>query len=244
MESLKGKVAVITGANQGIGKGFAQALAAEGCRLAICARNADKLTAVADELASAGVEVFAEAADVSRESQVQSFFSGALETFGRIDLLINNAGNFDGGRVDEVSLEAWNNVIGACLTGAFLCTREAFAAMVKQGGGGRILNIGSISAQRPRERNAPYAAAKFGVWGLTQATAIDGRPFGIACSCLHPGNVRVERRQESDLESDEEPMMETETIVEAGLAMLKVPPHVNFLEAIVLPNDQLYLGRG
>lgn len=244
MESLKGKVAVITGANQGIGKGFAKALAAEGCRLALCARNAEKLDGVARELTASGTEVFAQAADVSNESQVKSFFAGALEKFGRIEMLINNAGNFDGGRVDRVGLDAWNNVIGACLTGAFLCTREAFAAMVAQGDGGRILNIGSISAQRPREESAPYAAAKFGVWGLTQATAIDGRPFGIACSCLHPGNVRVERRKESELESDTEPMMETETIVEAGLVMLKVPPHVNFLEAIVLPNDQLYLGRG
>ena len=115
---------------------------------------------------------------------------------------------------------------------------------MKEQGGGRILNIGSISAQRSRKGSAAYTASKFGVWGLTQSIALDGREFGIVCSCLHPGNVRVERRQESDLESDVEPMMETETIVEAAMAMLSVPPHVNFLEAIVLPNDQLYLGRG
>ena len=243
MESLKGKVVAITGANQGIGKGLAFALAEQGCRLAICARNQDKLEAVAEELASQGVEVLAVPTDVSDESRVAGFFQKIDEAYGRIDILINNAGAFDGGRLDEVSLDAWNNVIGACLTGAFLCSREAFARM-KESGGGRILNIGSISAQRPREGSAPYASAKFGVWGLTQATAIDGRPFGIACSCLHPGNVNVERRDESDAESDREPMMETETIVEAAVAMLSVPPHVNFLEAIVLPNDQLYLGRG
>ncbi len=243
MESLAGKVAVVTGANQGIGKGIAGALARAGCRLAICARNADKLRAFETELNAAGVDVLAQRVDVSVEGDVLAFFDAIRERFGRVDILVNNAGNFDGGRIDTVSLDAWNNVLGACLTGAFLCSRSAFALM-KDHGGGRILNIGSISAQRPREGSAPYASAKFGVWGLTQATAIDGRPFGITCSCLHPGNVRVERRQGSDLDSDDEPMMETETIVDAALAMLAVPAHVNFLEAIVLPAEQLYLGRG
>jgi NAD(P)-dependent dehydrogenase (short-subunit alcohol dehydrogenase family) len=158
---------------------------------------------------------------------------------------VNNAGAFDGGRLDEVSFAAWNTVIGACLTGTFLCSREAFRIMKDQNGdGGRILNIGSISAQRPREGSTPYAAAKFGVWGMTQAIAIDGRPFNILCSCLHPGNVRVERREDSGERSDEEPMMSTQTIAAAALAMVTLPKDVNFLEAIVLPRDQLYLGRG
>jgi NAD(P)-dependent dehydrogenase (short-subunit alcohol dehydrogenase family) len=109
---------------------------------------------------------------------------------------------------------------------------------------GRILNIGSISAQRPREQAAPYAAAKFGVWGLTQAIALDGRPHGIVCSCLHPGNVLVERRTATTLDSDAEPMMSVDTIAQAALAMLTLPPDVNFLEAIVLPRDQDYLARG
>ena len=170
-------------------------------------------------------------------------FEQVAAEFGRVDILVNNAGAFDGGRIDEVSLEAWNNVIGACLTGSFLCSRAAFALMKEQGGG-QILNIGSISAQRPRENSTPYASAKFGVWGLTQATAIDGRPFGIKCSCLHPGNVRVERRIDTGDDSDDEPMMEMETIASAALAMLTLPPDVNFLEAIILPTDQLYLGRG
>ena len=227
MESLTGQVAVITGANQGIGKGIARELADQGCRLVLCARNEEKLRAVAEEISASGTDVLAQRADVSVEADVAALFDATRERFGRVDILVNNAGNFDGGRVDKVSLGAWNNVIGACLTGAFLCSRSAFA-MMKESGGGRILNIGSISAQRPRDGSAPYAAAKFGVWGLTQAIAIDGRPFGINCSCLHPGNVRVERRQETDLESDTEPMMETETIVEAALAMLTVPQHVNF----------------
>jgi NAD(P)-dependent dehydrogenase (short-subunit alcohol dehydrogenase family) len=115
---------------------------------------------------------------------------------------------------------------------------------MKQQGGGRILNIGSISAQRPRENSAPYAAAKFGVWGLTQALALDGRPHGIVCSCLHPGNVLVERRSESGQQSDAEPMMSIDSIAEAALAMISLPADVNFLEAIVLPVGQDYLGRG
>jgi NAD(P)-dependent dehydrogenase (short-subunit alcohol dehydrogenase family) len=243
MPKLDGKVAVVTGANQGIGKGIARAFAAEGCRLAICARNAAKLDATAAELRAEGATVLARQTDVTDEQQVADLIAAALRQFGRIDLLVNNAGAFDGGRIDEVSLDGWNNVIGACLTGTFLCSRAVFPIM-KAAGGGRIINIGSISAQRPRDGSAPYAAAKFGVWGLTQAIALDGRPFGITCSCLHPGNVLVERRADSGKTSDDEPMMSTETIAEVALTMATLPPHVNMLEAIVLPTEQLYLGRG
>lgn len=243
MGKLDGQVCVITGANQGIGAGLARRFLREGARLAVCARNATKLASVAEELRSAGGDVFAQPVDVSQEDQVDRFFAGLLEHFGRIDVLVNNAGAFDGGPPDELTLAAWNNVIGSCLTGTFLCSRRAFAQM-KQQGGGRILNIGSISAQRPRENSVPYAAAKFGVWGLTQALALDGRPHGIVCSCLHPGNVLVERRSESGQPSDAEPMMSIDSIAEAALAMISLPPDVNFLEAIVLPARQDYLGRG
>ena len=242
-KQLDDKVAVVSGGNGGIGKGIAQALAEEGYHLAICGRNLEKLSAAAGELEDHGADVLAKQVNVADESEVAEFFEAVMKRFGRVDILVNNAGNFDGGRVDEISLAAWNNVIGACLTGAFLCSRAAFSIMKNQGGG-RILNIGSISAQRPREGSAPYTAAKFGVWGLTQAIALDGRPFNILCSCLHPGNVMVERRQSTGLASDEEPMMNVETIAKAALAMLTMPPDVNFLEAIVLPKDQLYLGRG
>lgn len=243
MPRLDGKVAVITGANQGIGKGIARAFAAEGCRLALCARNGEKLEDAAAELRALGATVLSQSVDVTDEPAVEAFFDAVVQKFQQVDILVNNAGAFDGGPFDELTLHAWNNVIGACLTGTFLCSRRAFALM-KQRGGGRIINIGSISAQRPREGGAPYAAAKFGVWGLTQAIALDGRAFGIACSCLHPGNVRVERRVESGLASDEEPMMSVETIAEVALAMVTLPPHVNMLETIVLPVGQDYLGRG
>ncbi len=243
MEQLAGKIAVVTGANQGIGKGIAEALAQAGCRLAICARNQQKLETTAAQFREQGFEVVTQSADVGYESEVDAFFETVMQQYGGVDILINNAGNFDGGRLDQVTFDGWNNVIGACLTGAFLCSRAAFTIM-KDNGGGRILNIGSISAQRPRNGSAPYAAAKFGVWGLTQAIALDGREFGITCSCLHPGNVLVERRTDTGADSDEEPMMSIECISRAAISMLTLPPDVNFLEAIVLPRDQLYLGRG
>jgi NAD(P)-dependent dehydrogenase (short-subunit alcohol dehydrogenase family) len=243
MRRLEGKVVVITGGNQGIGKGIAKVCAAEGARLALCARNAAKLTVTAEELRAGGAEVLERPVDVGQEAAVETFFKEVMNRFGRVDILVNNAGNFDAGRIDNLTLAAWNNVIGACLTGAFLCSRAAFRIMKPQGGG-RILNIGSISAQRPREGSAPYTSAKFGLWGLTNAVALDGRPYNIVCSCLHPGNVRVEWRADPQAQVNQEPMMETETIAQAALAMVCLPDDVNFLEAIVLPRDQTYLGRG
>lgn len=243
MPQLADQVAVITGANQGIGKAIARIFAQEGASLALCARNGEKLAQVEAEFKAAGVNVLTRTCDVSKEADVEALFAAVNERFGKVNVLVNNAGAFDGGPLDEVSREAWDNVIGSCLTGSFLCSRAAFRLM-KPRRSGRILNIGSISAQRPREGSAPYVAAKFGVWGLTQAIALDGRPFGITCSCLHPGNVLVERRVDSGKESDEEPMMSPETIARAALAMVTLPDDVNFLEAIVLPRDQVYLGRG
>jgi NAD(P)-dependent dehydrogenase (short-subunit alcohol dehydrogenase family) len=243
MPQLQQQVAVVTGANRGIGKAIAELFAREGAQLAICARSGDSLANVASALAASGTDVLAQACDVSVEDDVERFFSSVHDRFGRIDMLVNSAGTFDGGPLDELSLAAWNNVIGSCLTGTFLCSRAAFRVMKTQRSG-RILNIGSISAQRPREGSAPYSAAKFGVWGLTQAIALDGRPFGVTCSCLHPGNVLVERRIESGKASDDEPMMQPDVIAKAALAMVSLPADVNFLEAIVLPRDQAYLGRG
>ena len=243
MGQLDQKVVVITGGNQGIGKGIARLFGGEGARLALCAQcdqaggDGGGASHARDSTSSN------DQADVSEEAAVEEFFKAVMERFGRVDILVNNAGNFDGGRIDTLTLAAWNNVIGAALTGAFLCSRAAFRIMKDQGGG-RILNIGSISGQRPREGSAPYTSAKFGLWGLTNAVALDGRPYGILCSCLHPGNVRVEWRADPTGPVNQEPMMETETIARAALAMVALPPDVNFLEAIVLPKDQPYLGRG
>ena len=243
MTDLTGRVAIITGASRGIGFGLAQALLHSGCRVCICSRDVNGITAAAHRLHAQPDQLLSCAVDVGCEADVQLMFDDVIRQFGPPDIVVNNAGAFDGGPVETLPLEAWNNVIGSCLTGSFLCTRAAFASMTPRGRG-RILNIGSISAQRPRENSAAYTAAKFGVQGLTHATALEGRRFGIAVSCLHPGNVLVERRVDSGLGSDEEPMMEVQDIVRAAMTMLTMPDNVNFLEAIVLPNAQLYVGRG
>jgi NAD(P)-dependent dehydrogenase (short-subunit alcohol dehydrogenase family) len=247
MGKLDGKVAIVTGGGSGIGKGIARAYAEEGCSLVLAGRNAERLEAAAQEIAGAtGATVMAVPTDVGDEAQVKALFARTMDRFGRLDILVNSSGAFDGGRVDEISLEAWNRVMAANITGPFLCTREAFAIM-KDAGGGRIINIGSISGQRPRENSAPYTTSKHAIWGLTQATALDGREFGIAVSCLHPGNTLVERRAEgaaAGRNQDIEPMIPTEEMARVALLMVTLPPEANMLEAIVLPVTQKYIGRG
>jgi NAD(P)-dependent dehydrogenase (short-subunit alcohol dehydrogenase family) len=243
MGKLSGRVALVTGGNKGIGKGIALGLAREGAALTVTARGAEPLNQAAKELAALGVEVLASAADLTDERQVQAVFGQSMERFGRLDILVNNAGSFDGGPIDELAAEAWDRVLAINLRAPFLCTREAMRIMKRQGGG-RIINIGSIAAQRVRPHSAPYSASKHGLWGLTQVTALEGRDFGIACSCLHPGNTLVERRQGSGKQEDEEPMMTVEELAQAAVLMATLPAHVNMLEAIVLPLGQLYIGRG
>jgi NAD(P)-dependent dehydrogenase (short-subunit alcohol dehydrogenase family) len=243
MRQLQDKVAIVTGGGSGIGKGIARAFAKKGCSVVIASRNAARLRAAAEELRQSGSEIMVAPTDVTDEAQVKTLFQQTMDHFGQLDILVNSSGAFDGGPIDEISFEAWNNVIGANLTGPFLCIRAAFAIM-KRAGGGRIINIGSISAQRTRENMAPYTASKFGIWGLTQAAALEGRPYGIAVSCLHPGNTAVERRMDSGKEMDQEPMIPTEEIARVALLMATLPPEANMLEAIVLPVTQLYIGRG
>lgn len=243
MSKLAGKIALVTGGNKGIGKGIAKGMAAEGAALALVARGADGLRQTAEELAAGGARVLALPADVTDERQVANVFARALEHFGRLDVLVNNAGAFEGGPIDELSAEAWDRVLAVNLRGPFLCTREAVRIMKRQGGG-RIINIGSIAAQRVRPHSAPYSASKHGLWGLTQVTALEGRDHGITCGCLHPGNTLVERRQSSGKSEDDEPMMTVEELAQTAVLMAALPPHVNLLEAIVLPIGQLYVGRG
>ena len=172
MAKLTGKVALVTGGNKGIGKGIAHGLAAEGASLVITARGVADLRRTADELSV--TPLLAVPADVTDETQVQELFRQALARFGRLDVLVNNAGAFDGGPIDELTLETWEKVMAVNLRGPFLCTREAVRIMKRQGGG-RIINIGSISAQRVRPNSAPYSTSKHGLWGLTQVTALEGR---------------------------------------------------------------------
>lgn len=237
MRKLEDKVVLITGASRGIGAGAARAFAAEGAKVVLVARDAAALETLSSELHAQNAEVLAISCDVTLDEPVKSAFHQTMQRFGRLDLLINNAGSFDGGPLEDLTVEAWDHVMAVNLRGPFLCTREAFRIMKPQGGG-RIINIGSISAQRVRLHSAPYSTSKHGLWGLTQVAALEGRPYGISCGCLHPGNTMVERR------TDSEPMMSVADLVSTLLAMAALPPHVNMLEAIVLPIEQLYIGRG
>jgi len=247
MGQLDGKVAIVTGGGSGIGKGIAKAFADEGCSVVIAARNAERLDAAAVELSAGGATVISIPTDVTNEEQVISLFAKTMDQFGKLDVLVNNSGAFDGGPVEDLTMEQWNRVIDVNVTGPFLGAREAFRIMKKQGGG-RIINIGSIAAQKPRHSSSPYTTSKHAVWGLTQSLALEGRDHGIAVSALHPGNVLVERRGDgkSATGRDEgpEPLISTEDMGRTALLMATLPPESNMLEAIVLPLGQAYLGRG
>jgi NAD(P)-dependent dehydrogenase (short-subunit alcohol dehydrogenase family) len=249
MGKLDGKVAIVTGGGTGIGKGIARGLALEGAKTVIAARGVERLNQAAQELAALGATVVPLPTDVTDEAQVNALFARTIELFDHIDILVNNAGATDGGPLDELSVETWDKVIATNLRGPFLCTRSAIRIMKTQCAG-RILNIGSISAQRPRFNAAPYATSKFGIWGLTIVTALEGRDYGISACCLHPGNVDVEASAEdvgaiSGIpEYSLEPKMKVQEIAEVAVLMATLPPHMNMLEAIVLPVKQAYLGRG
>ncbi|MBO0860163.1 MAG: SDR family oxidoreductase [Chloracidobacterium sp.] len=239
MRRLKGKIALITGANRGIGRGIAEAFAAEGAALTLTARDLTLLNETAEALRKGGADVLALSSDVTDEKQVREVFRQAMDRFGRLDVLVNNAGTFAGyAPIDEMSLESWDWIMAVNLRGPFLCTREAFKIMKRQRAG-RIINIGSIAAQRVRPNSAAYSATKHGLWGLTQVTALEGRDHGISCGVLNPGNVMVEKRA-----GESEPMMSVDDVASAAVAMAELPPRVSVLEATVLHIEQPFLGRG
>tara|TARA_B100000809_G_C14983846_1_gene475537 strand:- start:21 stop:743 length:723 start_codon:yes stop_codon:yes gene_type:complete len=240
MGKLDGKVTIVTGGGTGIGKGIARAFAAEGAQVVITSRSEQTLNEVAGEL---GDQVLALPTDLKVEAQITALFERTIAEMGHLDILVNNAGVFEGGPIEELSLETWQHVMDVNLTGVFLCTREAMKIM-KPAGGGRIINIGSISAQMPRMNSAPYSTTKHALVGLTKSTALEGRDFGVVASILHPGNVLTELRDNSTLAQNQEPMMSTDDIAMAALTMAALPLNVNMLESIVLPVEQKYIGRG
>lgn len=243
MGKLSGKTALVTGAGRGIGKGIARAFAREGADMLITSRTLEQLEETAAEVKQLGVRVVIEPGDIGSESDVDAIFSRFREEFDQLDLLVNNAGAFNGGPLDELALADWDHVINTNLRGPFMCTQRAMQ-MMKPKGVGRIINIGSISAQRVRFNSAPYSTSKFGLTGLTHVTALEGREHGITCGCLHPGNILTERRDASDSETDQEPMIGVDAISEVALLMASLPANVEMLESIVLPHQQLYVGRG
>ncbi len=240
-------MAIITGGGSGIGKGIAKAFVDEGCAVVIAARGAERLDAAAVELSSNGGTVVAIQTDVTNEEQMISLFAKTMDQFGRLDIMVNNYGAFDGGPVEDLTMEQWQRVLQVNVTGPFLGSREAFKIMKKQGGG-RIINIGRIAAQKPRHSSAPYTTSKHAVWGLTQSLALEGRDHGIAVSALHPGNVMVERRGDGKSATGRyegpEPLISTTDMGKTALLMATLAADANMLEAIVLPLGQDYLGRG
>lgn len=242
MSILEGRVVVVTGASSGIGEACGRAFAAKGAKLVLAARREDRLASLVERIEAAGGEALAVATDVTSEAAVANLFSRAVERFGTVDVLINNAGIADSTPVDEMELDLWRQVIETNLTSAFLCSRAAFRIM-KGKGRGRIINIGSISARVPRQNSPAYAASKWGLDGLTRSLAIDGREHNIAASIFHPGIVATEIapgavKLPDDLAAD--PMDIAEVIVH----MADIPDHLNFYEGLVVQNKIPFLGRG
>jgi NAD(P)-dependent dehydrogenase (short-subunit alcohol dehydrogenase family) len=240
MAKLDGKIALVTGASRSIGKAIAIALAKEGARLVLAARTVEGLERTAVAVRAAGSEAEVVPTDLREETQIENLFKRTMARFGRLDILVNNAGVFGPAPVDAMSTETWDGVIAVDLRAVFLCSRAAFRIMKAQGGG-RIINIGSISASRVRENNAAYSSAKFGLIGLTQTIALEGRPHNINCGVLHPGLVR---RDDPFPGENEQALMEQEEIAAAAVYMACQPPHINVLELVQLPREQPYLGRG
>src|SRR5215471_11387783 len=187
------KAAIVTGAGTGIGKAVALALLKDGYRVALAGRRKEPLDATVAG-SGAGARALALPTDVSDPAQVRALFARARETFGRVDLLFNNAGiNAPGIPLEELSVEQWRSVVDINLTGVFLCIQEAFRLMKSQDPrGGRIINNGSISAHAPRPNSAPYTATKHAITGLTKSASLDGRKYDIACGQIDIGNAATE----------------------------------------------------
>jgi NAD(P)-dependent dehydrogenase (short-subunit alcohol dehydrogenase family) len=243
MGRLDGQVAIVTGGGTGIGKGIAKALAQEGASVVLASRDRATLEASASDIRALGAAAEVVPTDVTDEGQVEALFQATLARFGRLDVLINNSGVFDGGPIEDLTLETWRKVVDVNLTGPFLCAREAMRIMKRQRSG-RIVNIGSISAQVPRMDSAPYTATKHGLVGLTKSLALEGRAHRITASCLHPGNVLTERRAAGSASMDAEPMMTTADFASIVVAAVALPAEISLLEAIILPTEQPYVGRG
>jgi NAD(P)-dependent dehydrogenase (short-subunit alcohol dehydrogenase family) len=245
------RIAVVTGAGTGIGSGAATALAAEGWLVVLAGRRPAPLR----ELAAAHPDLLLDPVptDVSDEDSVRNLFDVTMTRHGRVDLLFNNAGMGGPPReLDEIRLNEWQAVVNVNLTGAFLCTREAFRIMRRQQPqGGRIINNGSIAAHTPRPRSIAYAATKHAITGLTKSTALDGRHYGIACGQIDPGNTGTAMTaglSEGVLQADgsiqAEPWMNVADVARAVVYMASLPLDSNVAAITVMPTKMPFVGRG
>jgi NAD(P)-dependent dehydrogenase (short-subunit alcohol dehydrogenase family) len=239
---MDSRVALITGAGSGIGRATALAFLRDGFRVALAGRDAGKLRRVAEE-SGAAERALAVAADVTRPEDVRALFDAVTSRFGRVDVLFNNAGvNAPLVPIEEIAYEQWRAVLDTNLTGAFLCTQQAFRVMKGQTPrGGRIINNGSISAHVPRANSAPHTASKHAMTGLTKSTSLDGRQYDIACGQIDIGNALTELAVRNQ---NTEPTMDVEHVANAVLQMAKLPPGANVQFMTILATKMPYIGRG
>ena len=247
------KVAIVTGAGTGIGKHAALALLGEGYAVVLSGRRREPLEAVASEGKASGSPVLVAPVDVSDPASVRSLFASTKETFGRLDLLFNNAGvGAPAVPLEDLTLAQWRKVVDINLTGSFLCTQEAFRMMKAQRPqGGRIINNGSISAQVPRPNSAPYTATKHAITGLTKATSLDGRPYGIACGQIDIGNAATEMTApmakgvpQANGSIEAEPTMDVNNVARAIVYMASLPLDANVQFMTVMATKMPFVGRG
>ena len=242
------KVALVTGAGSGIGRAAAIALSRDGFALVLAGRRLEPLDETAALLAGASLAV---PTDVGDPDSVTALFAAAKERFGRLDLLFNNAGmGAPPLPMEEISFAQWQAVVGANLTGAFLCTQGAIRLM-KNNGGGRIINNGSISATTPRPNSAPYTATKHAISGLTKSTALDGRKHNIACGQIDIGNAATamtahahEGLPQADGRILPEPRMDLAEAARAVAYMASLPLDANVLFMTVMATTMPFVGRG
>lgn len=245
------KIAIVTGAGSGIGKACAVALNKAGYRIVLAGRRLDLLQEVARLLEGKNLCV---ATDVSDPSSVTALFAATRQTFGRLDLLFNNAGTGAPGSVmlEDLSFDQWQTVVNVNLTGPFLCTQEAFKMMKAQEPmGGRIINNGSISAQAPRPNSAPYTATKHAITGLTKSASLDGRKYNIAVGQIDIGNAAsamTERMSAGVPQANgsltPEPTMNVEDVARSVVFMASLPLESNVLTMTVMATRMPLVGRG
>ncbi|RCS22264.1 SDR family NAD(P)-dependent oxidoreductase [Phyllobacterium salinisoli] len=248
------KIALVTGGGTGVGRGIAQALSAEGYVVVITGRRAEILDHAAREIAAeTGGAIKAVIADVGDPKAVEALFGEIRSAFGRLDLLVNNAGiNVPAVPMEEITFDQWSAILSANLTGAFLCTQQAMRLMKAQiPRGGRIINNGSISATTPRLHSAPYTATKHAIAGLTKSTALDGRPFDIACGQIDIGNASTDMTSkmsggvlQANGELASEPTISVAHIANAIIYMASLPLDANVLNMTVMATKMPLVGRG
>jgi len=252
--SERAPVAVLTGAGSGVGAETAAALAEAGFAVVLAGRRIETLRKTEERVATVGSRALPVVCDVTDERSVSRLFATALTELGRVDVLFNNAGvGMPDHDVDEVALEDWNRVIATNVTGVFLCTREAVRVMKRQRpGGGRIINNGSISAHVPRPGSIAYTASKHAVTGITRATALDGRPFRIACGQIDIGNATTPMTEpmrgtgvrQADGSRRPEPTIAAADVARAVVYMATLPLDANVLFMTVMATGMPYVGRG